>query len=248
MDIQGKTALITGGAVRVGRAITLALAEAGANVVINYNSSATAAEETLSEAEKAGVGGLAVQADVSDLNAVKTMVTRAKEQFGTIDILINSASWYQRTPFPMNNYDDWHRVTRILLDGSIYCANEIAPMMLEKGEGCIINIVDVSAWEPTPNLLAHSVGKAGLLAMTRQLAFDLAPHIRVNAVSPGPVLPPPDFSEEQHNRVARRTLLGRWGTPADVSEAVLFLIRAQYITAEYIRVDGGERHVVGKLS
>lgn len=246
MDTQGKTALITGGAVRVGKAITLALAGAGANVVVNYNSSSTEADETVAEAEKLGVGGLAVQADVSDLDSVKNMVAQAKDKFGGIDILINSASWFQKTPFPMDGYDDWHKVTRILLDGSVYCANETAPMMLEKGEGCIINIVDISAWEPAANFLAHSVGKAGLLAMTRQLAYELAPTIRVNAVSPGPVLPTPNSTDERNEEIANTTLLKRWGTPQDVSDAVLFLIRSNFITAEYLTVDGGERHASGK--
>jgi len=108
LEIQGKTALITGGAVRVGKAITLALAAAGANVVVNYNSSSTEADKTVIEAEKLGVRGLAVQADVSSLEAVQSMVGQATDKFGTIDILINSASWFKKTPFPMDGYDDWH--------------------------------------------------------------------------------------------------------------------------------------------
>ncbi|MFW5772664.1 MAG: SDR family NAD(P)-dependent oxidoreductase [Phototrophicaceae bacterium] len=247
MEIQGRTALITGGAHRVGRAITLALAQAGANVVINYNSSSAAADETLHEAETLGVQGLAVQADVSDYAAVKVMVSAARQQFGGVDILVNSASWFKPTPFPADNIDDWQRVTRILLDGAFYCANEVAPMMLEKGAGAIVNIVDMAAWLPSPNFLAHSVGKAGLLAMTRQLALDLAPAVTVNAVAPGPVLPPPDFTKEQLKAAARLTLLERWGTPQDVSDAVLFLIRSNYITGEFITVDGGERYGARKF-
>jgi NAD(P)-dependent dehydrogenase (short-subunit alcohol dehydrogenase family) len=113
--------------------------------------------------------------------------------------------------------------------------------MLERGEGAIVNIVDLSAWEPWPGFTAHTVGKAGLLALTRQLALDLAPAVQVNAVSPGPVLPPPGYDDEQIDRVARRTLKRRWGSPKDVVDAVLFLVQADFITGEVIAVDGGER-------
>jgi 3-oxoacyl-[acyl-carrier protein] reductase/pteridine reductase len=247
MDIQNKTALITGGAHRVGKAITLALAEAGANVVINYHSSGDAAAATAVEAEAFGVQALAVAADVSDYDAVQRMIAEAHAQFSSIDILINAASWFKTTPFPMDDVRDWHRVTRILLDGSFYCANAVAPGMLASGSGSIINIVDLSAWQPAPDYLAHSVGKAGLMAMTRQLALELAPSVTVNAIAPGPVLPPPDYTEQQLTETAASTLLGRWGTPQDVSDTVLFLLRSSYITGEYITVDGGQRHAGGKF-
>ena len=114
--------------------------------------------------------------------------------------------------------------------------------MRQRGEGAIVNIVDLSAWEPWPHFAAHSVGKAALLALTRQLALEFAPEVRVNAVAPGPVLPPPNYSAEKIARTAARTLLERWGTPEDVAGAVLFLIQADYITGDTITVDGGERH------
>lgn len=242
MELKGKTVLVTGGAHRVGKAITMALAEAGANVVINYNSSAGAAEETAAEAEGLGVGALAVGADVSDHAQVRAMVAAARERFGGVDVLVNGASWFKETPFPADEVVTWQRVTRILIDGSFYCANAVAPMMLERGEGVIINIVDLSAWLPAPNMAAHSVGKAGLLALTRQLAVELAPAVRVNAVAPGPVLPPPDYSDAENKAVAKNTLLKRWGSPGDVVQAVMFLVAADYITGEYITVDGGERY------
>jgi 3-oxoacyl-[acyl-carrier protein] reductase/pteridine reductase len=246
MDLAGRTALITGGAHRVGRAITLALARAGANVVINYHTSSAAAVATAAEARALGVSALPVQADVSDPRQVAAMVAAAREHLGTIGILVNSASRFEKTPFPTDDLAPWHRVTGILIHGSFYCANAVAPMMLERGEGAIVNIVDLSAWEPWPNFAAHSVGKAALLALTRQLALELAPTVRVNAVAPGPVLPPPDYDETKITRIARRTLLNRWGTPEDVAEAVLFLIRADYITGEVVTVDGGERY--GRLA
>jgi NAD(P)-dependent dehydrogenase (short-subunit alcohol dehydrogenase family) len=240
MRVEGKTALITGGAHRVGKAITLALAKAGANVVINYHSSALSAEETVAEVRSLGVKAMAVQADVADLEQVRTLVTEARDRFGSVDILVNSASLWRKTPFPMEELTDWHRVTGILIHGSMYCANSVAPMMLERGEGAIVNIVDLSAWQPWPDYGAHCVGKAALLALTRQLALELAPAVQVNAVAPGPVLPPPGYGEGRIARVASRTLKNRWGTPQDVAEAVLYLVQADYVTGEVIMVDGGE--------
>jgi 3-oxoacyl-[acyl-carrier protein] reductase/pteridine reductase len=242
MDLQGKTALITGGAHRVGGAITRALAAAGANVVINYRSSADAAEAMAEEVRALGVGAHPFQADVTDAARVQAMVDAATERFGSVDVLVNSASLFKPTPLPMDDYADWHYVTNILLDGPLYCANAVAPGMLERGRGVILNIIDLSAWEPWPNFAAHSVGKAGLLALTRQLALDLAPDVRANAIAPGPVLPPPDYSEEKIARTGKKTLLNRWGEATDVSDAVLFLVRADYITGETITIDGGERY------
>ena len=241
MDPKGKTALVTGGAHRVGKAITLALARAGANVVINYHASAAAAEATAAEVSALGVGALSARADVSDRQQVEAMVARAGERFGSIDILVYSASRFEKTPFPTQDTTAWHRVTDILIHGSFYCATAVAPLMLERGEGTIVNIVDLSAWEPWHNFAAHSVGKAGLMALTRQLALELAPTVRVNAVAPGPVLPPPNYDEAQTARAAQRTLLNRWGVADDVAQAVMYLVQADYVVGEVIIVDGGER-------
>jgi NAD(P)-dependent dehydrogenase (short-subunit alcohol dehydrogenase family) len=241
MKIEGKTALITGGAHRVGKAITTTLARAGANVVVNYYSSDAAAQETVLEAQALGVGALAVQADVGDLGQARALVAAAVDRFGAVDILVNSASIWQQTLLPMGDFAGWHRVLGVLLNGSMYLADAVAPMMLARDWGAMVNIVDLSAWKPFAGYIAHSVGKAGLLALTRQLALELAPAVSVNAVAPGPVLAPPDYSHEQIARVARRTLKGRWGVPQDVADAVRFLVESDYITGEVIVVDGGER-------
>jgi NAD(P)-dependent dehydrogenase (short-subunit alcohol dehydrogenase family) len=246
MNPKSKTALITGGAHRVGKALTMALARAGANVVINYHTSSEAAEATAAEARAMGVEALPMQADVSDLKQVEVMVEAAKNRFGSVDILVNSASHFEKTPFPTHDVSAWQRVTSILINGSFYCANQVAPLMLERGEGAIINIADLSAWEPWPGFAGHGVGKAALLALTRQLALELAPTVRVNAVAPGPVLPPPGYSEAQLAHIAQRTLLNRWGTPEDVAHAVIFLVEADYVTGEVIVVDGGESVAIAK--
>lgn len=240
MEIKGKTALVTGGAQRVGRAMVLGLAKAGANVVINYHSSSEQATETAAEAEAYGVQAMTVQADVSDVEQVRCMAKQALKRFGAVDILINNASVFKQTPFPTKDFADWHQVTGILINGAYYCSSLFAPGMLERGQGVIVNIVDLSAWEPWPNFSAHSVGKAALLALTRQLALELAPKVRVNAIAPGPVLPPRDYSPDRIARTAKKTLLGRWGSPEDIVKALMFLIDSDYITGQTIIVDGGE--------
>jgi NAD(P)-dependent dehydrogenase (short-subunit alcohol dehydrogenase family) len=241
MDIKGKTALVTGGAHRIGGAITLSLARSGANVVINYHRSSHEVADITRQVESLGVQALPFQADISSYAQVENMVKYAGERFGGVDILVNSASQFTRTPLPVEDVTQWEKVIRIQLFGAFYCSNLVAPYMLGNKEGAIINIVDNSAWQPWKNFSAHSVAKTALLGLTRQLALDLAPYVHVNAVAPGPVLPPDNISPEGILRTARQTLLERWGNPGDVVEAVLFLLRSDYITGESIVVDGGQR-------
>jgi NAD(P)-dependent dehydrogenase (short-subunit alcohol dehydrogenase family) len=241
MNIQSKTALVTGGAHRVGKAIALELAQAGANLVINYNSSAEAAQETVAEAESLGVKALAIQCDIADLAGVQRMVAQIREHFGGLDILVNSADYFGKHPFPTDDYTMWKRVTDITIHGSFYVSNECAPLLLAGEGGAVVNIVDLSVWQPWKNFTAHAVAKAGLMALTQQMALELAPTVRVNAVAPGPVLAPPDYTEEQLKVVEKGTLLRRWGRAEDVAHAVRFLIEAEYTTGDVIFVDGGER-------
>jgi 3-oxoacyl-[acyl-carrier protein] reductase/pteridine reductase len=241
MNIRGKTALVTGGAVRVGKAISLMLAQQGANVVVNYHSSASEAERTVAAAQTFGVEAVALQADVADLEAVQRLAAATVDRFGGVDILVNSASLFGKIRIPTDDIDIWQRVTRISIDGAFYVANSLVPSMRARGGGVIVNIVDLSAWAPWRGFTAHAVGKAGVLALTRQLALELAPTIRVSAVAPGPVLPPPDYSPARVAAVAHKTLLDRWGEPEDVALAVRYLIEADYVTGEVLTVDGGER-------
>jgi len=247
MEIKGKTALVTGGAIRVGKAISLALAEAGANVVINYSSNAQKATETVLEIEKLGVSALAVQANIADWEQVKAMFTQIHNKMGKIDILVNNASPFLKSPVPTDSMEIWHLVTGVQIDGAFYVSNLAAKDMLEKKDGAIVNIIDLSAWEAWPNLTAHAVGKSALLTMTRQFALELHPYVRVNAIAPGPVLAPPDYSEEKIKRTAEKTLLNRWGSAEDISKTVIFLVESDYITAESIAVDGGQRYGHRKL-
>lgn len=244
MDIQGKVALITGGAVRAGKAVTLMLAEAGAHVVINYHQSAEAAEETAAEARALGVDALPVQCDVSDPAQVQRMAEAIEERFGGVDIIVNGASYFGRTPFPSDDeavHAEWRKVTRILIDGPWYVCNALVPGMQRRGGGAIINIADLSAEQPWRGFAAHGVGKAALLAFTRQLALELAPTIRANAVAPGYILPPPRHTEKDVQLAAARTLVGKVGTPQDMAHAVKYLIEADFVNGETLYVDGGER-------
>lgn len=242
MNIQGKTALVTGGAIRVGRAITLGLARAGANVVINYHRDAEKACETAKEAQASGASVLTVQANIADWEQVKGMYAEIHRQCGPIDILVNNSSVFKKTPIPCDSVADWHEVTGVLINGAFYVSNLAAVDMLEKKQGVIVNILDLTAWEAWPHFAAHVVGKSALLALTRQLAIDLAPYVRANAIAPGPVLPPHDYTPEMVQRTADKTLLSRWGTPEDISKTVNFLIEEDYINADVITVDGGERY------
>lgn len=231
---------MTGGGRRVGRAITLELAQAGASVVILYNTSRDAAAQTAQDALALGVDSMTVQCDVADLEAVRRMAQAVRARFGRLDVLVNSADWFARHPFPTENYDTWRRVLDITVHGSFYVSNELAPLLLERPQAAIVNILDISVWQAWPNFTAHAVAKSALLALTRQMALELSPTVRVNAVAPGPVMPPPHYSEERLRRSADRTLLKRWGTPEDVARAVRFLAESDYITGEVLRVDAGE--------
>lgn len=242
MELRGRTALITGGSRRVGRAITLALAAAGANVVINYHHDIAAAEDTAGEAQALGVAALTISADAGDRAQMETLAAAANERFGGVDVLVLNASHFERTPFPSADTSVWDRSINLLVNGPFYLANALAPGMLARQSGVIITVLDLSAWDPWPNLAAHSVGKAALLALTRQWALELAPHVRANAVAPSTVMPAPWFDQAQIERLARRNLLNRWGRPEDVAQAVLYLAGADFVTGETITVDGGERY------
>lgn len=241
MNAHGKVALVTGGAHRVGRAIVLALAEAGAHVVVNYRQSAVQAAETVARAQACGVDAVALACDVADAAAVTLMAEAVHARFGGVDILVNSAGVFRPTPFPTAEPAAWTEVVDTSIHGTFFVSNALAPGMLSRGGGVIINILDMTIDQPWRNFSAHAVGKAGMQALTRQLALELAPAIRVNAVAPGIVLPPDGYTQAKIEAAAQRTLLKRWGTPEDVGRAVLFLVESDFVTGEIIRVDGGER-------
>ena len=241
MEIEGKTALITGSAKRVGRVTALTLAKAGANVVINYNHSADDAAATASEAEALGVGALPVAADIGDYAQVEAMVQAATDRFGGIDILVNNASIFLNDPFPTTDLTVWNRTINTVVNGTFYVTNLVAPSMLKRGGGAIVSVSDLSSHEAWPGFLAHSVGKSAILAMTRQFALELAPTVRANAVIFGPALRPHDYDDGRYQRVAESTLVHRWGTPEEMAHGVKYLVEADYVTGETLVIDGGQR-------
>jgi NAD(P)-dependent dehydrogenase (short-subunit alcohol dehydrogenase family) len=241
MDVAGRTALVTGGAKRLGSHIVAALAQSGANVAVHYNTSAHEAEDVVASVEAAGRRSMAVQADIADPDAIGVMVSAVEQEFGSVDVLVNSASSFAPDPFPTKDHSIWLRTFDVLVHGPYYLANAVAPGMLTRGEGVIINIVDLSAWHPWPDRGAHSVAKAALLALTRQLAVELAPSARANAIAPGPTIPAESFDDAQIDRLAKRNLLGRWGGPDGVVNAVRYLVESDFVTGDCLTVDGGER-------
>ena len=242
MDIAGKTAIVTGSAKRVGRVIALTLAEAGANVIINYNHSEDDANATATEAEAFGVGALAVQADVGNYAQVEAMVQAASDKFGGVDILVNNASSFHNDPFPTTDLSVWDKTISTLVNGPFYCTNLAAPSMLKRGGGAIVSVSDLSSIEAWPGYIAHSVGKSAIIAMTRQFALELAPTVRANAVVFGPALRPHDYDDGKYERTAANTLVHRWGTPEEMSHGVKYLIEADYVNGETLVIDGGQRY------
>ena len=243
MDMQGKVALVTGGAHRIGRAVTLMLAQAGAHVAVNYHNSVDAAAATVADARAYGVDAAAYQCDIGDNAAVTAMAAAVTARFGPVDILVNSAGLFQVTRVPTEDVATWTRVVDTSIHGTFFVTNAVAPGMLAKGSGVIVNVLDTSIDAPWRHFSAHAAGKAGMEALTRQFALEFAPAVRVNAVVLGMVLPPASHTQAKIDRAAAHTLLGRIGTPDDATQAVRYLIEADYVTGACLRVDGGERYV-----
>ncbi len=242
MELAGRVALVTGGAHRVGRAIALALAEAGANIAISYHRSGDRAAETVEELKRCGVDSDAFRADLAEPAEAAGLAEAVAGRLGPIDALINSASWFARDEFPSDDTDTWYQTFDVVLHGPFHLTNAVAPSMLDRGGGAIVNVVDLSAWQPWPGRAAHSVAKAALLALTRQVAVELAPTVRCNAVALGPTIPPAKFGSDQVERLRRRTLLGRWSGGEEAGRAVRYLIEAEAVTGACLTVDGGEQY------
>jgi pteridine reductase len=235
METAGKVALVTGGARRVGRAFSLALAEAGCDVVVNYNSSADEAAGTAADIERLGGRAIAVQADISRTDDIARLVRETEEAFGRLDILVNNASVFERSPVADMTEAEWDRVLAVNLRGPFFLSQAATPLLRRDG-GVIANIVDLSALQPWPSFAHHAVSKAGLLHLTRVLARALAPEIRVNSIAPGTVLPPEGTEGEDGSE---RRVIAREGSTVDVTRALLYLVRSDFVTGENLVVDGG---------
>jgi pteridine reductase len=242
-SLKDKVVLITGGAKRVGAGISRLLHANGARLMIHYRSSAQEANALLKEFNSARPGSVAItQADLLDLGTIAPLVQETLKQFGRLDVLINNASSYYATEIGQIGEPEWDDLLGSNLRAPLFLSQACAPE-LKKHQGCIINITDMHVERPKKGYVVYNVAKAGLVTLTRSLAHELAPEVRVNAVAPGPVLWPednPQFDENYRNKVISQTLLKRIGEPEDVARAVRFLIEdAPFITGQVIAVDGG---------
>ncbi len=233
-----KVALITGGAVRLGRAITLGLAEAGYDVVIHYRSSEGPARETQRVVEGLGRSAATVQADLSTRAGVAEVIESVRMAHGRLDLLVNSAASFERADLLDVDEPEWDAVMAVNLKGPFLVARQSADLLRGAG-GSVINMVDLSAFQPWISYPHHAVSKAGLMHLTRILARVMAPEVRVNAIAPGVVLPPDDFSAAERRHELARTPVGHLGTPQDIVRTVLFLATSPFITGQVIVVDGG---------
>jgi pteridine reductase len=237
MDINGKVALITGSAKRIGREIALELGRRGARIAVHYRSSEAEAKEV------AAKNGVVFQADLTLAAAVEEMFRGIEAKLGGLDILINSASAFSAATADETTPDHWDLQMDTNAKAPFFVAQRAARLMRARGAGKIINIADVAGEVIWHSYLPYSVSKAALIAVNRGLAKAYAPDIQVNAIAPGPVLFPEYYSEQQKQVAIDRTLLKRAGSPQDIVNAAVFLIENDYITGEMIHVDGG-RHIM----
>jgi len=241
MEAQGKVALVTGAGIRLGRAIALGLARIGMHVAVHYHASAEEAEETAAQARAEGVEAETFVADLgASADEAGRLVAEVDRRWGRLDVLVNSAAIFPRTPFDAVDEPTWDRTIAINLKGPFFTAWHAAGLIRRSGGGSIVNMADWAGLRPYKNYLPYVISKGGIITMTKALAKELAPDVRVNAVAPGPVLMPEDMPEETIERVIEGTLLERLGSPADVVEAVVFLVaRTDFVTGHVLVVDGG---------
>ncbi|HVF65090.1 MAG TPA: pteridine reductase [Casimicrobiaceae bacterium] len=243
--MHGKVVLITGGAKRVGAGICRKLHAAGANLMLHYRASAGEARLLQAELNHARPNSVAlIQADLLDTAKLPSLVEQTLTTFGRLDALVNNASSFFPTPIGEITLEKWDDLIGTNLRAPTVLA-QAAATALRKSQGAVVNITDIHAERPLKNYVIYTVAKAGLSGLTRSLARELAPDVRVNAIAPGPILWPDDeqFDELSRQRIVSHTPLKREGTPDDIARAVHFLlVDASYITGATIAIDGG-RHI-----
>ena len=238
---EGKVAVITGGARRIGASIARTLHHEGMKLVIHYHDSAEAARELQAELHHHQPDSvLLVGTDLLDPAKLEKLVSQATTEFGQLDVLVNNASSFYPTPIGQTTDKQWEELIGVNLKAP-YFLSQAAAGALTESNGCIINLVDIYAERPLKNYPIYNVAKAGLIGLTRTLARELGPEVRVNAVSPGAILwPEGDVDEIAQQRLISRTPLKRTGNPTDIAQTVLFLVRdAEFLTGQIVNVDGG---------
>jgi NAD(P)-dependent dehydrogenase (short-subunit alcohol dehydrogenase family) len=245
VDLQHKVALITGGR-RIGAVVARELAARGVDVALGYARSRDAADAAAEQVRVAGRRATVIQADVTDPAACNALVNGAANTLGRLDILINMASVYSKHPFDALTATSWDAVLNVDLRAAFLCAHAAVPHMRTQGGGRIVNFSDWVARSGRPRyegFVPYYVAKTGVIGLTEALALELArDNILVNAIAPGPILAPPESSEEELKAVEQATPLGRWGGEIEIAKGVLALLDSDFITGETIRIDGG-RHV-----
>lgn len=240
-SLEGKTALVTGGARRVGATIARRLHAAGASVLLHYRDSAADADALAAELNGVRPKSAAtVKAELLAPIAPRALVAAALDRFGGLDVLVNNASAFFPVAMGSIEASHWEELVGSNLRAPLFICQEAAPH-LKKARGAIVNIVDIHADRPLKGYPVYSVAKGGLAALTRSLAIELAPEVRVNGVAPGAIAWPEDgqFDPAERDRIVATTPLARMGTPGDIAQAVHFLACAPYVTGQILAVDGG---------
>ena len=238
--LTDKVALITGGAHRIGATTARVLHEAGMRLVLHYRSSRDAAQALQKKLnEKRPDSVILVQADLLANGALTALINETLNTWGQLDVLINNASSFYSTPIGTVTEKQWDDLMGTNLKAPFFLSQAAAPHLKAK-QGCIVNIVDIHAERPLKNYPVYSMAKAGLAMLTRTMARELGPEVRVNAVAPGAILWPENMDEVTKQRIISRTILKRRGEPHDIARTVLFLIRdAAYMSGQILTVDGG---------
>lgn len=240
-SLDGKVALVTGGARRVGAAIVRRLHGAGARVAVHYRGSEADAEKLEAELEAARAGSVArIRRDLLEPGAAEALVADVVDRLGRLDVLVNNASIFYPRKIGRIEPRHWDELVGSNLRAPLFVAQAAAPH-LKEARGVIVNITDIHAERPLKGFALYSVAKAGLAALTRSLALELAPEVRVNAVAPGAIAWPDDdkFDNAERQRIVATTPLGRIGSPEDIAQAVHFLATAPFVTGQTLAVDGG---------
>jgi NAD(P)-dependent dehydrogenase (short-subunit alcohol dehydrogenase family) len=237
-SLAGKVALVTGGGMRVGRTICLALAQRGASVAFTRLPHENC-ESTVQEIVECGVEAMALTLDVCEPGAPARAVGEVMSRFGRIDVLVNNASVWLRAPFLEITPEAWRQALDVNLTGPFLVSQAVAPHMLKQESGLIINITDLSAYQTWKEYAHHSASKAGLVALTRVMAAELAPYVRVNAIAPGTVLLPEGATGAKRAWAEGNSLLKRVGHPIDVARTVLYLVDSDFATGAAYLIDGG---------
>ncbi len=239
MNLDGKIALVTGGAHRLGRAIALELGKEGCRLMLHFHQSAEAAADTADQLRVQGIRVELAQADLSSGEGVYQLFAALDAVYGGLDLLVNSAAILERVDLLEATEDDWRRSVGLNLKGAFFTLQQGAIRMKARGGGAIVNISDTAAHHPWPGFPLHSISKAGLEMLTRVAAVRLAPEVRVNAVVPGPTLKPTWMAESRWQAIRQATPLGFGVDPEDVARGVVFLMKNDYVTGHTLRIEAG---------